>query len=179
MNDDFWNDEALAFALLLSPILSRAAAASASVALNVLSALSPSPLTVSLSAINENLAAWATYVAVVQALLITRTTRNRVDRVIRGEIPPDELPAFLDSLFGKDRAELIAIDQITRAFAQGTLETFSRSGIVRGFRVITSRDERVCRICNEAAANGPYSLSDVLHMPPLHGRCRCHLSPVI
>lgn len=45
------------------------------------------------------------------------------------------------------------------------------SGII--VKIITMDDEKVCKICEDASENGPYTLEEAQKMLPLHPNCRC------
>jgi SPP1 gp7 family putative phage head morphogenesis protein len=93
--------------------------------------------------------------------------------------PLDELIGVIEPMFGELRAEMIAISEVTRCFAEGNLAAWHESGVVDEVAIMTAEDEAVCPICGEAAGNNPYSLTAARGMLPLHVRCRCWLQPVI
>ena len=82
---------------------------------------------------------------------ITETTRQAVmaaiDEWVRAGEHLDVLRAKLLPLFGKTRADMIAITEITRIFAQGNLAAWQSTGVVSGKRWQTANDERVCPLC--------------------------------
>ena len=44
-------------------------------------------------------------------------------------------------------------------------------------KILTAGDDRVCDICNDAAADGPYTLDEARGMLPFHVGCRCSVIP--
>jgi hypothetical protein len=58
----------------------------------------------------------------------------------------------LDPIFGKARAERIAITETTAAYAQGNLAAWRRAGVFTHYEWRTARDERVCPRCGRWTA---------------------------
>lgn len=91
--------------------------------------------------------------------------------------------AALEHLFGRTRAEMIAVTEMTSAYAEAGLAAArimgQELGLRMGYDVLTAADEDVCTICLDAAAEGPYPMEDEEHKPALHPRCRCDWSPVV
>lgn len=83
---------------------------------------------------------------------IVRTSEEHIRTAI-GEWVRNGLPlsALVDSLeawtFSRDRAEMVATTEVTRAYARGNLEAWRASGVVTGMSWRTANDERVCPIC--------------------------------
>jgi len=85
------------------------------------------------------------------------------------------------TVFGRTRSEMVATTEITRAYAQGTLESYRGSRVVKRIRWQAVGDERVCPQC------GPLNQTVALIsegfpggvMPPRHVRCRCWISGVV
>ncbi len=85
-------------------------------------------------------------------------------------------------IYSAERARAIAVTEVTRAFAEGNMMAWSRSGVVDRHRWSTSVDELVCPICaplhNKIVVVGAeFALG--ITSPPAHTRCRCGLSPVV
>lgn len=110
---------------------------------------------------------------------INETTQRRVQASIVEWVdsgaPLDDLIADIATIFGRDRAELIASTEVTRAYAQGNVQAHIASGLVSGapekrppdsthprcrcwlvlredngkwsYEWRTANDERVCPIC--------------------------------
>ncbi len=81
----------------------------------------------------------------------------------------------------KTRAEAIARTEITSAYANGRLESFGRSELVEGFRLLAIRDNRTTQICRDR--NGMVILMNdpavSEYTPPFHVRCRTTPSPLL
>lgn len=97
---------------------------------------------------NETARAWALrYTDEVLAQLGTTTARivgQSVGRWIGNGEPLQALVNDLRPAFGKQRARLIASTEVTRAYAQGTKEAYTASGVVKKLVWQASMDERVC-----------------------------------
>ena len=89
------------------------------------------------------------------------------------DLSPEGFMAVLEHLFGRTRAEMIAVTEMTRAYADASLEAAKQAPIEVMYGVSTVRDLDVCAFCEEAELEGPYPLTDMDHKPPLHPRCRC------
>ncbi len=84
------------------------------------------------------------------------------------------------TVFSKQRADVLATTEITRAYAEGNRAAWRVSKVVTRMRWNTAHDEIVCKICIplngmivdlNAEFNG--------YFPPAHVRCRCFLSPIV
>ncbi|RPI55954.1 MAG: hypothetical protein EHM56_04840, partial [Chloroflexi bacterium] len=82
---------------------------------------------------------------------VNRHTQERavklVDDWIQSGESFDVLTAKLAPLFGKERAERIAVTEVTRLYAEGNQIAWRASGLVSGNRWNTAVDEKVCAIC--------------------------------
>lgn len=82
---------------------------------------------------------------------INETSRRRVQTAIAEWIdtgnPLSSLVNDIAPVFGRDRAELIASTEVTRAYARGTEIAYRQSGVVDGLQWFTVNDERTCPIC--------------------------------
>lgn len=112
---------------------------------------------------------------------------------VAGE-PMPALTTRLESVaLSRTRAELIAVTETTRAYAEGSRLAWEHGGIIRRMRWQTANDDLVCPICMplngmvapvdgsgkfEGYDDNGISLSSA-DMPPAHARCRCWLSPVV
>jgi SPP1 gp7 family putative phage head morphogenesis protein len=113
---------------------------------------------------------------------ITETTRRQTQKAVSDWIssgaPLDALEAVLQKTFGSVRANMIAVTEVTRVFAEGNAAAWSSAGLVDKVRWNTAKDDLVCPICQPRAGE-EYDLNDVTHRPPAHIRCRCWLQPVV
>lgn len=96
--------------------------------------------------------------------------------------PLPELIAQLEPYYGAIRAEMIAVTEVTRAFAEGNLQFWLNTGMVSGYNFRTARDDKVCPLCDHkegSASRNPHRLDDYDDMPPRHVRCRCAMTPIL
>ena len=86
---------------------------------------------------------------------------------------PDLIDA-IEPLFGRKRAEAIAVTEVTRLFAEGSFANMrgSPAGIQK-WHWQTAEDERVEGICIANSAGGPYPMGGGPSFPG-HVRCRCY-----
>lgn len=91
--------------------------------------------------------------------------------------PLDALTDALTQYYGPVRAEMIAVTETTRAFAESNRLVWRQANIKR-FRYNTVFDDRVCPIC-EPHNGETFDIEDTSMSPPLHVRCRCYTSPVM
>lgn len=75
--------------------------------------------------------------------------RGAIQRWAQNGLPLADLIDELVTLgiWSRERAELIASTEITRAYAQGQIRAWQQTGVVRSMRWNTANDERVCPIC--------------------------------
>lgn len=130
-----------------------------------------------------------------------RQTVDEIEFWIREGQALPVLQKRLEPIYGKRRAEQIAVTEVTRVYSEGNHMAWKSSGVVSGLRWMTARDERVCPICGalhntivdieggwtftpemlaqnpelERALRNPQSI----RRPPAHVGCRCWLQPVI
>lgn len=119
---------------------------------------------------------------------IVYATRDQLRRLMatlwtQPDLSGEGFLSALEHLFGRTRAEAIAITEMTSAYADAGLEAArvmgEQLGLTMGYEVLTANDEDVCDECQEAADDGPWPLDDTEHKPALHTRCRCDSSPVV
>ena len=112
--------------------------------------------------------------------------RRQVEEWVSNGLPLRVLTENLQrTVFGAERAKLIATTEVTRAYAEGNRAAWRASGVIERMRWQTSVDEMVCPVCRplagrvvEVAADGFPSDSGVV-FPPSHPRCRCWVTPVV
>lgn len=121
------------------------------------------------------------------------TTRDRlqaeVAEYIRNSETIGQLTARIRSAsgFSEERARMIAVTEVTRAFYQGSLASWRASEVIEKKQWNTNNDEIVagCPIC--APMNGKVTaLDEEWEHPergpvsiPAHPRCRCWIVPVV
>jgi len=109
---------------------------------------------------------------------ITDTTRTQVQQAItdwmREGSPLPALESRLAPIFGQVRAEMIAVTETTRIYAEGNDRAWKSTGVVSDEgKWQTAVDERVCPLCS------PLHNKITKEKPPLHPRCRCGRLPVV
>lgn len=110
----------------------------------------------------------------------------RSDEILRPELPAP-LPPYLsvadlakrleDVLDNPRNAELVAQAEIARAQASAARQVYLETGRSE-VEVSTAEDDKVCPICEAAAAAGAHPVGSP-PMVPLHPRCRCAELPVL
>lgn len=112
---------------------------------------------------------------------INRTTADYVQKSVSAWIDSgarlDVLRTTLEPMFGRERANLIAITEVTRAYARGNEIAWGETGVVEEFDVMTAEDVVVCLVCDDKAASGPYPLGSSEGEMPFHPGCRCWKRP--
>ena len=97
------------------------------------------------------------------------------------------------TVFSRQRAEMVATTEITRAYAAGNQVAWRRSGIIKEMRWRTANDERTCPVCSAldrtiVSVEGSFSegltgdlqrYSGTFALPPAHVRCRCIITPYV
>ena len=179
--DEFWDEERERSYFLLRPLVIEPACEV------VVGGVVLLGIELDLELVNEAARAWAetyTYALVDQ---ITDTSaallQDEFSRWIASGEPLDDLIKKLEPMFGSVRAEMVAVTEVTRAFAEGNLIAWRESGVVEGKRWMTAQDDLVCSICAPLAGTVAPLDSDGfangLVAPPAHVRCRCWLQPVV
>lgn len=114
---------------------------------------------------------------------VVRSTRDQLREMMTRfyeapDVAENDFVAALESLFGRDRAERIAITEMTNVYTASGIETAiaeaQRLGLDLGYEVYTVADDRVCEECEAAEAGGPYPFDDDEHKPAIHPTCRCN-----
>ncbi len=135
--------------------------------------------------INEAAVAWANGYSYELVKGLTETTRALVQQVTTAFVATPgmttgDIAGMLEPAFGRIRAEMIAVTEVTRAYsaATGEYQKLLRSYGLDSERIWnTSADELVCPICGPL--NGqPEDVwaGQFPGGPPSHPRCRCWLS---
>jgi len=127
---------------------------------------------------------------------INQTTRKKVRTAVQEWVnngqPLERLNEELAPIFGRQRAELIASTEVTRAYAEGNRIAYQDSGVVTRWMWRTANDEKTCPICSPLDGatiriDGDFSgfvpdevrRRGTITAPPAHPRCRCWVVPVI
>lgn len=136
---------------------------------------------------NDDAARWALDYGTQLVGRLAMTTTPRIQRLISDWITNGEpLYKLVDDirggyLYSAERARTIAVTEVTRAYAEGNMAAWKRSGVIERHQWSTAVDELVCPICGpvhgKIVAIGE-SFGMVGTSPPAHPRCRCWLVPV-
>ena len=81
----------------------------------------------------------------------------------------------------KRRAEMIARTEVIRAHHLGNIQELKAFGVDKvGVQAewITAGDDRVCSKCLDMESGGPYLLTEIESLIPLHPNCRCVAIPL-
>jgi SPP1 gp7 family putative phage head morphogenesis protein len=140
------------------------------------------PLAIDWELANNDAAEWALRYGYELVRGLLNTTRQRlvveIDRFIRNSETLPQLVKRLEPLFGPVRAEMVAVTEVTRAYAEGNAAAWRASGVIQKREWRTANDELVCPWCGPR--NGrQYALDDRDGTPPAHPRCRCWSVPVV
>lgn len=113
-----------------------------------------------------------------------RNLRQSISQWIQNGEPLSALSRELESVFGRQRARLIASTEVTRSYATANQISYRQSGIVKKIQWRTAVGERVCPICgglHNKIAPLDEGFSGVVSggIPPAHPRCRCWIVPVV
>jgi SPP1 gp7 family putative phage head morphogenesis protein len=102
--------------------------------------------------------------------------RSAIERHLSTGSSRRQLVNELSSLFGRERAKMIATTETTRLYAIGNEAAFEAAGVVNN-EWRTVMDSRVDPICE--ALEGKRKIEDErTESPPAHVRCRCWISPI-
>lgn len=110
-----------------------------------------------------------------------RGVQQAVARWIDNGEPLESLIQDIEPLFGRKRAERIAVTETTRAYQMGSETAWRDSGVVSQMEWQTVRDERVCPQCGPMQGQRTLlgGTFNGVPAPPRHVRCRCFTRPVI
>lgn len=178
-----WTDEDEQLYKLLFPLVLTSAVEGAK---SALAGLIEVGIGIDWGLVNQAVVAWARSYTFDLVKGINNTTQAFLQKAIpawmESGAPLDELVQTLAPIFGPVRAEMIAVTEVTRAYAEGNLAVWKESGVVTAKRWMTANDELVCPICeplNGMVVELDESGFGDLAAPPAHVRCRCWLQPVL
>lgn len=137
--------------------------------------------------VNEDARKWAEQYAYSKIVDVNETSRRVLrEKVSNWIVSGKPLPELIRDkklvyLFGPKRAKMIAITEVTRAYAEANQMVFQQAGVKKR-RWNTGNDELVCLICRPLNGkvvdiNEPFPGGIML--PPAHPNCRCWITPVV
>lgn len=110
------------------------------------------------------------------------TSQARIARVvadwIRSGGTRQDLAAAARATWDSHRAEVEAVTEVTRIYAQANRAAWARSGLVRRYRFVTVQDRRVCPTC-QPLDRQEADIQDTGLLPPKHYGCRCYVVPIV
>jgi len=194
LSDAFWTNEFELLFRIVFPIILEFTLESADEAIKNLGILEGG---VSWDLINDAAVQWVQHYYFDLVKDITESSRNfikeqMVEWLQSGE-PLKDLEKRLQTrgMFGRVRAQMIAATETTRAYARGNYIAWKESGIVKGKKWATARDDKVCPICLplhgmeiglDQDFNAKNEDGEVIYTgfyPPAHVNCRCGIRPVL
>lgn len=174
LSEEFWKGERERLFNVLFPLVTDAALTGAENAITDLG------VGVDWELVNKAVKKWAKKYTFDLVGGINETSKTFLQKAVSEWIesgqPLDDLIEDIESMFSTNRAEMISITEVTRAFAEGNIASWKASEVVDGKKWMTAQDELVCEIC-EPLAGVESSLDE--DAPPAHVRCRCWVSPVV
>ena len=118
------------------------------------------------------------------ARAMTETSQRQTQLIVRDWLQTEgstvgQLREQVAQVWKGPRPDAAATTETTYVFAESRRVSWEAAG-VWGYGINTRNDDRVRDTHREAAANGPYPLSDREHYPPVYGdvNCRCTPYPV-
>lgn len=162
-------------ALLITAIIPFLARAARDRALQIQNAFE---LHVDQAQLDAEIEAWAREYATALSLELVATTRGLVEQAATAP-SPEEFNSLMNRACGEERAELIAVTEITLAVSAGL--TLLNALYRRIYQVqveerwFTQQDERVCPICGPLHGTTRETWGTRFpDGPPAHPRCRCY-----
>jgi SPP1 gp7 family putative phage head morphogenesis protein len=137
---------------------------------------------------NNAAAEWALRYGYELVRGIIATTRDRIALEVAEYVRNSETIGTLigrlseGNLFSPVRAQMIAVTEVTRAYAEGNRQAWKVSGVIEKRRWRTNADELVCPVCGPLAGQVVGLDEDFdggVSGPPAHPRCRCWVTPVV
>lgn len=139
------------------------------------------PISVDFDLVNSAALAQAQSIAAALATKLNNTSQVQAAKIVSDWIAiggtMTALKQRLQRVYPKQRANAIAVTNVTQIYAQANQATWRASGVVQSMQWHTVRDKHVCKIC-EAKNNTIIPLhADIKQLPPAHVNCRCWLVP--
>ena len=169
-----WQDAEQALASALLPVFDDVASEAAQLGLRAL------PVGVDWAQVNMAVLQLAQERARALASETTETSRAQVSALIADWVQHggtlDDLVARVKRVWTGPRADVAAITEVTRLYADANVAAWRASGVVAGWSWQTSADEAVCPICGPLQGRR-FGFDDP--RPPAHARCRCWVTPEV
>lgn len=179
MGSRFWDDESQHLFDVLLPVLASAIEVAARESYDDLAGRVE--LGVSWEIVSQAVPQWAEQHTAEIVAEISKTSMDgflaEFEKWLQSGEPLDSLILSLEQYYSPVRAEMIAVTETTRAFAEGNINVWKETGFVSGFDVVTARDDVVCPTCIDQYKQNPHKLK--ADPPPYHVRCRCAVRPVM
>lgn len=102
------------------------------------------------------------------------TLRNAIRTARQEGLQPRQVARIIEGSFGRNRAQTIAVTEMTRLMGAGAQEQYRQTGYTQ-WKWRTVRDPRVCPICDPRHGR-VYPMDDQFR--PAHPNCRCWPEPV-
>lgn len=180
LSEEFWTGEREKLFSVLFPLVQDAALTGAQNAITELG------VGVDFNLVNKAVKKWASLYSGELVKGITETSQSLLQKKLADWIesgkPLGDLIKDIEPMFSASRAEMIAVTEVTAAFAQGNLASWKASDVVDGKKWTTAQDDLVCEICGplaETETDLDGEFEDGSDGPPAHVRCRCGLRPVV
>ena len=192
LDDSFWENEKRQLLAVLKPRLEQMALT------GMINAARQAGIAFDMTLYNQRAESWARAYTdqLLEDFISTSKTKQGTfvqgagkavaDWIARPGATVGELNAEIGKLYGPERANVIAVTETTRAFANGQEEAYKAEGITQ-WTWRTNRDELVCPYCggvnNKTVDIGkPFGMDakgKPVLKPPYHPNCRCWTSPKI
>jgi len=147
----------------------------------------PFSVGVDLDAINAEVSEWANEYVGELVTNVNDTTKDRVRVAVQNWVDAGgDMPALvskMNDIFDAPwRAKMVAVTEVTRAFAYAKEKAWSDSRVIKKKRWQTAADDLVCPICGPlqgVTRTLGKAFPGGIENPPAHPNCRCWLTPVV
>lgn len=177
---EFWPNEEKELLAILLPLLEEATRAG----------IAGVPLQFNRNLANQQAGSWARQYTDELLRILGTSQRRVVGQALQRwtQQPGASMGSLVDELksnFDAQRADLIAVTEVTRAYAHGNKIAYQQSG-VNHWRWRTNRDALTCKVCGPLN-NQVFAIGEVIGNfrgtsftePPAHPGCRCWMTPVV
>jgi SPP1 gp7 family putative phage head morphogenesis protein len=177
---EFWTNEEKELLAILLPLLEESARAG----------IAGVPLQFNRNLANQQAGRWARQYTDELLRILGTSQRRVVGQVLENWTQQrgadmGSLVSALKQNFDAQRADLIAVTEVTRAYAHGNKIAYQQSGVTH-WRWRTNRDALTCKVC-APLNNQVFAIGEVIGNfrgtpftePPAHPGCRCWMTPVV